>query len=159
MRPTHTASSARAPILILLIAAGLVAAAAYLHPVSVGVIAAAAAATAASVAFAVPLAVALARLTFEGRAMIFALLVIASATSPVLLDHAAATSALGRHIGLGVPIATWVVYLAARALPANLEAAAALDGRSALRIWAPLLAPSVMGAAALVFLYCVFDLR
>jgi ABC-type glycerol-3-phosphate transport system permease component len=116
-------------------------------------------AAALSLSLAAPLAVALGRLRFEGRAMFFALLVVASATAPALLRHAAAPATdLATRLALGVPLATWVIYLAARALPAHLEDSAALDGATRLDVWIPLLRPAVLAAAALVFLYCAFDL-
>jgi ABC-type glycerol-3-phosphate transport system permease component len=120
---------------------------------------AAALTTAVSLALAVPLAVALARLHFEGRAMIYAVLVFASATSPALIENSAALPLdFAARVGLGVPLATWVVYLAARSLPPHIEDAAILDGARPLRIVAPLLRPAVLAATALVFLFGAFDL-
>lgn len=111
-----------------------------------------------SVALAVPFAVALGRLRFEGRAAVFALLVIASATSPALLGHASTSAPdLATRVGLGLPLAIWVVYLAARWLPPHLEDAAVLDGAGPLPVWVPLLLPAVATATAIVFLYGAFD--
>lgn len=149
----------RLPLLLWLGAAGVAAGGALAHRPPLAAVQPAALAAAVSVLLAAPLAVALARLRFEGRWLLLAVLVLASATSPTLLAHASTSAPdLSSRVGLGVPLATWVLYLAARALPAHLEDAAALDGASPLRIWGPLLQPASWAAAALVFLYCAFDL-
>jgi ABC-type glycerol-3-phosphate transport system permease component len=119
----------------------------------------AAAVAVASIAIATPLAFAVARLRFEGRAMVFTMLILASATSPAMLDLGSGTLAsFPRALASGVPIATWIVYLLARSLPPEIEDTTALDGAAPLSIWLPLLRPALLGALPLVFLYSAFDL-
>lgn len=113
----------------------------------------------ASIAVATPFAFALARLRFEGRAMVFTVLVLASATSPALLDQGTGSLAnTASALAAGVPIATWIVYLLARSLPPEIEDTIALDGAAPLGLWFPLLRPALLGAVTLVFLYSAFDL-
>ncbi len=113
-----------------------------------------------SVAAATPFALALARLHFEGKALMFTLLILATATTPDLLTPAdpSTASKFLNDLALGVPIAVWIIYLVARAFPPELEDAALLDGSTRYRVWLPLIRPAVMAAAPLVFLYCAFDL-
>lgn len=112
-----------------------------------------------SVAVATPLAFATARLRFEGRALVITVLILASATSPALLDHGSEWPAhFTEALATGVPLATWIVYLLARSLPREIEDAIRLDGVASLRIWLPLLRPALLGAVPLVFFYSAFDI-
>ncbi len=113
-----------------------------------------------AVALATPFALALGRLRFEGRALGFTILILASATTPALLerDPASLLNQFADSLALAVPVAVWIIYLLARALPPEIEDAAKLDGASPVRAWLPLLRPALLSATPLVFLYCAFDL-
>ena len=121
---------------------------------------AAALATVAAVTAATPLALALGRLRFEGRALAFTILILASATSPSLIEAGGASlsARFTSGLALGVPIATWIVYILARALPRELEDATVLDGASLFQVWLPALRPAMLAATPLVFFFCAFDL-
>lgn len=121
---------------------------------------AAAAAAVAAVALAAPMGIALGRLRFAGRALALAILVLATATPPALLDTAAST--LGARfinkLALGVPLAAWIIFLVARHWPPHIEDAARLDGATASRLWIPLMRTTAVTTAVFVFLYGAFDL-
>ena len=127
-------------------------------------------ATALCVAVAALAAAALARLPGRSRdAALLALLVI-SLFPPILLlfplyEGVRALGWINRplalvpaYAALNLPLAVWVLESAMRALPAELDEAARLDGLSApMRLWRihlPLIAPSLTTAGILVFIMC-----
>jgi len=129
----------------------------------------AAASTALTVAAALPLAWALARFSFRGRSLVEALVlvpfvlptvVVATAFLAVLPDGLERTvwAILLAHVFFNVAVVVRVVGAYWAGLDRRLDDAAATLGATPLarhlRVTAPLLAPAVLSAASIVFLFC-----
>ena len=129
----------------------------------------AAASTALTVVAALPLAWALARFSFRGRSLVEALvlvpfvlptIVVATAFLAVLPDDLERTvwAILLAHVFFNVAVVVRVVGAYWAGLDPRLDDAAATLGATSLqrrlRVTAPLLAPAVLSAASIVFLFC-----
>jgi thiamine transport system permease protein len=129
----------------------------------------AAASTALTVAAALPLAWALARFSFRGRSLVEALVlvpfvlptvVVATAFLALLPDGLERTvwAILLAHVFFNVAVVVRVVGAYWAGLDPRLDDAAATLGATPLarhlRVTAPLLAPAVLSAASIVFLFC-----
>jgi len=122
------------------------------------------------VAVAAPAATALARLPGRGREGVLLALLMLSLFPPILLLFPLYEGVRGLgwinhplalvlpYAALNLPLAVWVLESALRALPAELDEAARLDGLSTLRrLWRihlPLALPSLATTCILVFIFC-----